>query len=62
VADQELSSGDTRGVVFLRLSPGAVAFRSDRSVIRARVSRQLRDAIEDSDGRQEQEQQRQQSK
>jgi len=48
VADQELSSGNTRGEVYVRLSPGSVAFLTDRPVAQARVSRQLRQAV-DSD-------------
>jgi hypothetical protein len=46
VADQELLSGNTRGKVFLQLSKGAVAFLTDRPVVQARVSRQLRENIE----------------
>ena len=45
VADQELSSGSQQGKVYVQLSPGAVAFLSDRPVAQARVSRQLHGAI-----------------
>jgi hypothetical protein len=45
VADQELSSGNTAGRVFVRLSTGSVAFLTERPVAQARVSRQLRAAI-----------------
>lgn len=44
VADQELASSKKQ--VFVQLSPGAVAFCADRSVAQARVSRQLRAAID----------------
>lgn len=46
VAQQELSSGNQKGQVFLQLSPGAVAFQIDRPVLQARVSRLLHEAIE----------------
>lgn len=46
VADQELSAGNHRGKVFLQLSPGAVAFLTDRPVAHARVSRHLQAAID----------------
>jgi hypothetical protein len=46
VADQELSSGNTKGQVFVQVSKGAVAFLTDRPVVQARVSRQLRASIE----------------
>lgn len=46
VAQQELTSGSTRGEVFLQLSPGAVAFLTDRPVVQARVARQLRERVE----------------
>lgn len=52
VADQELSSGNQKGRVFVQLSPGAVAFTIDRPVVQARVSRQLQRAIEE-DSKQE---------
>ena len=48
VADQELSSGDQTGKVFVQLSPGAVASLTDRDVAQARVSRHLRKAIDAS--------------
>lgn len=48
VADQELSSGDQTGKVFVQLSSGAVAFLTDRDVAQARVSRHLRKAIDAS--------------
>ena len=48
VADQELSSGNQTGAVYVRLSPGAVAFLTERHVAQARVSRHLRDAIDSS--------------
>jgi hypothetical protein len=46
VSQQELSSGHQGGQVFLRLSPGAVALPLDRVVAQARVSRQVRAAID----------------
>jgi hypothetical protein len=46
VADQELLSGNTAGRVFVRLSPGAAAILTERPVAQARVSRQLRTAID----------------
>lgn len=47
VADQELSSGNVQGRVFVQISPGAVAFLTDRPVAQARVSRLLKQAIDD---------------
>jgi len=46
VADQELHTGNRNGRVFTQLSPGAVAFLTERPVAQARVVRQLRQAIE----------------
>jgi hypothetical protein len=46
VADQELLSGNTAGRVFVRLSPGAAPILMERPVAQARVSRQLRAAID----------------
>jgi hypothetical protein len=46
VADQELLSGSTAGRVFVRLSPGAAPILTERPVAQARVSRQLRAAID----------------
>ena len=46
VSQQELSSGNQQGPVFLQLSPGAVALQQERPVLQARVSRLLYDAIE----------------
>jgi hypothetical protein len=46
VSQQELSSGHQGGQVLLRLSPGAVALPVDRVVAQARVSRQVRAAID----------------
>jgi hypothetical protein len=46
VSQQELSSGNTKGQVFVQLSKGAVAFLTDRLVVQARVSRQLRERID----------------
>ena len=48
VADQELSAGDQTGPVFVQLSPGAVAFLTDRPIAQARISRHLRQAIDAS--------------
>jgi hypothetical protein len=45
VAQSELVSGDTSGKVFLRASPGAVAFLTDRSQAQAQISSQLRLAL-----------------
>jgi hypothetical protein len=46
VADQELLSGNTAGRVFVRLSPGAAAILTERPTAQARVSRQLRAAVD----------------
>jgi hypothetical protein len=46
VADQELLSGNTAGGVFVRLSPGAAAILTERPTAQARVSRQLRAAVD----------------
>jgi hypothetical protein len=46
VAGQELSSGKQTGQVFVQLSPGAVAFLTDRPVAQARVSRHLAEAVD----------------
>jgi hypothetical protein len=46
VADQELLSGNTAGRVFVRLSPGAAAILTERPTAQARVSRQLRTAVD----------------
>lgn len=49
VADQELHSGDQSGRVFIQLSKSSVAFLTDRSTAQARISRQLNNAIEESE-------------
>jgi hypothetical protein len=46
VADQELLSGNTSGRVFVRLSPGAAPILTERTTAQARVSRQLRAAVD----------------
>ena len=46
VAQQELSSGNQSGQVFVQLSPGAVALAVERPVVQARVSRLLQHAID----------------
>lgn len=49
VAQAELISGDTSGKVYMRLSPGSVAFLTDRSKAKEKVAIQLREAVlEDS--------------
>lgn len=45
VAQAELSSGDTTGKVYMRLSPGSVAFLKDRSDVKQKVSAQIRQAV-----------------
>jgi len=45
VAQSELSSGNTSGRVFLRLSDGAAAFAVDRSVAQDHVGADLRRAL-----------------
>ena len=45
VAQSELVSGNTNGQVFMRLSPGAVAFVTDRSDAQDRVAAQLRKTL-----------------
>lgn len=46
VARHELSSGNTTGSVFIRLSSGAVAFPIDRSTCQARVDRIIVQTVE----------------
>jgi hypothetical protein len=45
VAQAELMSGDTSGKVYVRLSPGSVAFLTERSKVEEKVSIQLRQAV-----------------
>lgn len=45
VADHELRVG--KGAVYMQLSAGAVAFLTDRPVAQARVSRKLRQAVQE---------------
>ena len=45
VAQAELSSGDTSGNVYMRLSPGSVAFLTNRSVVEARVDKMIQQEI-----------------
>ena len=45
VAQAELSSGDTSGKVYMRLSPGSVAFLTKRSVVQARVDKMIQQEI-----------------
>jgi hypothetical protein len=51
VADHELHTigTGTHGAVFVRVSPGAVAILTDRPVAQARVSRLLRQAVEEQE-------------
>jgi hypothetical protein len=46
VARHELSSGSVSGAVLTRLSSGAVAFPIDRSVLQARIDRQILQTVE----------------
>lgn len=49
VAQAELISGNTSGKVFIRLSPGSVAFLTDRPKAQEKIAKQLRQAVlEDS--------------
>jgi hypothetical protein len=41
VAQAELTEGDTTGKVYMRLSKGAVAFLTKRSVVEARVQKMI---------------------
>ena len=45
VAKAELTSGNVSGHVFYRLSGGAVAFRTERPTVVAKVSEGLRQAL-----------------
>ena len=45
VAKSELTSGDTSGKVYMRLSPGSVSFLTKRSVVEARVSKMIQQEI-----------------
>ena len=45
VAQSELSSGDTSGKVYMRLSTGSVAFLTKRSVVQARVDKMIQQEI-----------------
>ena len=47
VAQAELSSGNTQGKVFMRLSEGAVALQVDRSKAQDLVNADLRNALLD---------------
>ena len=47
VAQAELSSGNTQGKVFMRLSEGAVALKVDRSKAQDLVNADLRNALLD---------------
>jgi len=47
VAQSELVSGNTAGTVYMRLSPGSVAFPQDRSSVQKKLSTQIRQAILD---------------
>jgi hypothetical protein len=47
VAQSELLGGDTSGKVYMRLSPGSVAFLKDRSEVKQRLSGQIRQAVLD---------------
>jgi hypothetical protein len=49
VADQELSSGNKSGAVFLQLSKGAVAWPLERPVAQARVQRHIQAFIDADD-------------
>jgi hypothetical protein len=54
VADQELSSGNKSGAVFVQLSKGAVAWPLERPVAQARVQRHIQawiDAEEEDNGK-----------
>ena len=46
VADQELSSGNRTGKVYVQLSTGSAAFLTERPVAQTRISRKLRAAID----------------
>lgn len=50
VAQGELISGDTSGKVYMRLSPGSVAFLTDRPQAQEKVASQLRQAVLGEDG------------
>jgi hypothetical protein len=52
VANQELSSGNKSGSVFLQLSKGAVAWPLERTVAQARVQRHIQ-AVIDAEGEDE---------
>ena len=45
VAKAELTSGDTSGKVFMRLSEGSVAFLAKRAVAEARVDKMIQREI-----------------
>jgi hypothetical protein len=49
VLQQELYAGNQSGQVFLRLSPGSVAFPIDRPVARARVERHIQKLVEEEE-------------
>jgi hypothetical protein len=51
VAQSELVSGDKSGKVFMRLSKGAVAFRTERPKAQEQVSTKLRRAVLQEDSR-----------
>lgn len=45
VTKSELTSGDTAGKVYMRLSAGSVAFLTKRTVVEARVSKMIEQEI-----------------
>ncbi len=45
VAQAELSSGNTSGQVYHRLSPGAALLLSDRSLVQAKLAEQILKAV-----------------
>jgi hypothetical protein len=45
VAQSELVSGDTSGKVFMRLSPGSVAFLTDRDKAKQKLASQIRQTV-----------------
>ena len=47
VAQSELVSGDTTGKVYMRLTPGSVAFLKDRPKVQEKLSAQIRQAVLD---------------
>lgn len=49
VAQAELTSGNTEGKVFVRLSSGAVGFRIERQEAQERVTKELRKTLLEED-------------